>query len=72
MTKAKCADDFAAVTAIAAIAAVTALQDKQSFFKTPVIQSISNNMQFAKKLANVAAFYNVALMLLHCNNFMIL
>ncbi len=50
------ADDAAVTTiaAVAAIAAITGLQDKHSIFKTSDFKSISNNMQAAKKLAAAA------------------
>ena len=52
----QCNDDAndAAVTGVAAIADVTAQQDKHFMFKASVLKSISNNMQAAKKLAAAA------------------
>ena len=48
------AADDAAVTTIAAIAAITGKQDKHSIFRTSDFKSISNHMQAAKKLAAAA------------------
>ena len=49
---------IAAVDAIAAIAAVTALQDTDFIFKESFFNSISNNLQPAKKLAAAAGNNN--------------
>ena len=50
------ATDVAAVTGVAAIAAVTDLQDKQSIFKESIIESISNNQSAEDARLNTLTF----------------